>query len=70
MAGGCYFFTVNLLERQRTLLTGHGHTAERRHPLYKLPNTPTAFITWPEAAALPITEAARPRTAVIFSLTD
>ncbi|WGS87616.1 transposase [Methylomonas sp. UP202] len=23
MAGGCYFFTVNLLERQRTLLTDH-----------------------------------------------
>jgi len=21
--GGCYFFTVNLLERQRTLLTDH-----------------------------------------------
>ncbi len=23
VAGGCYFFTVNLLERQRTLLTDH-----------------------------------------------
>jgi len=23
VSGGCYFFTVNLLERQRTLLTDH-----------------------------------------------
>jgi len=23
VTGGCYFFTVNLLERQRTLLTDH-----------------------------------------------
>ncbi|WP_427551475.1 REP-associated tyrosine transposase [Methylomonas sp. MS20] len=23
VAGGCYFFTVNVLERQRTLLTDH-----------------------------------------------
>jgi REP element-mobilizing transposase RayT len=23
VAGGCYFFTVNLLERKRTLLTDH-----------------------------------------------
>ncbi|MGZ8918897.1 MAG: hypothetical protein ACXW0T_11790 [Methylobacter sp.] len=23
VAGGCYFFTVNILERQQTLLTDH-----------------------------------------------
>jgi len=30
VAGGCYFFTVNLLERQRTLLTERCKADHRR----------------------------------------
>ncbi|WP_231883559.1 MULTISPECIES: REP-associated tyrosine transposase [Methylomonas] len=55
VAGGCYFFTVNLLERQRTLLTDHidllrdaVRRVKRRYPFHI-----DAWVVLPDHMTLP-----------------
>ena len=65
MAGGCYFFTVNLLERQRTLLTDHidllrdsVRRVRRLHPFHI-----DAWVVLPDLSTIIFAEPGRVRIA-------